>query len=256
MGQAKNFGDPFTFGVKPIRRDTDYREPHVLARSVLRSCSDATKSPPGHNDCVDLSVPDLLFPPFRPHWRHWNLLWKNLWVQRSLLLSPIVKMEEHTVDTLASLVAPLPNDSPESQPVTREHVLDKYVTSTFTSASAAATFFDDIEKDMAANMEAVNPEAFTTPPGGSDSNTSSADILVITQDDETPDSTAPELSSETAGLLHDTFGSLRDSDGDPCVINYIIDHHHFDKSLLQLELHWSNGTKTWAPFSIVKKDEP
>ena len=81
------------------------------------------------------------------------------------------------------------------------------------------------------------------------------DILVITQDNDLPDSTVPDLSPEAADLLNDSFGSLPDSDRDPCVIDDIIDHR-FDKSLLQLELRWSNGTTTWALFSIVKKDKP
>lgn len=96
------------------------------------------------------------------------------------------------------------------------------------------TCFDDIEKDVPAYMEAVPPNAFTaTNPTRSDSNAPLGDIPVITQDDALPKLMAPDLSPDAADLLHDTLGSLRNSDSNTCAIDEVIDQR-FDKGLLQL----------------------
>jgi hypothetical protein len=236
LGRAKNVGDPFTFWVKPVRQDTDVREPRVLSRSVVRECVDVNEGPLDKNDCVDLPVADLLFPsvpsPLEP-------------------LETI--MEEPDEDEDANEIGINESDAYRLVDAAESKaVADMILPETVELEDCVDGLADDpiTPEDVFFDSE----EMFPTAGGDNDSQ-----LPVVSQDDFADDALQfddPVDTSEAANVVNNTFGYLRDADGSPCDFVEILSHRGDSVSSLELEVRWTNGTNTWASFADVKEDQP
>jgi hypothetical protein len=86
-----------------------------------------------------------------------------------------------------------------------------------------------------------------------------ADIPAVTQDDPDDDVDSGESFDDAAAVsdtINTTFGYLNEMDGSPCDFVDILSHRDNTIPLLELELLWSNGQQTFAPFALMKKNQP
>lgn len=82
------------------------------------------------------------------------------------------------------------------------------------------------------------------------------DLPDNSNDDDVPFFESPEDRTAAAAVINDTFSYLRESDGSPCEFVEILSHRGNNVKTLEVKLKWSNGQISWAPFGLVKKDQP
>ena len=63
-------------------------------------------------------------------------------------------------------------------------------------------------------------------------------------------------SPKPSSYFIDCISSLHDKNGSICDIKQILSHRFDSKHRLKLEIEWTNGNSTYAPFLKVRKDEP
>jgi hypothetical protein len=149
---------------------------------------------------------------------------------------PVADIMFPSIPVLATALDVIPEDSEETIPLSA------------TNTSEATIFEQDLENIVS---PPVLLERDMGPVG--------ADIPAVTQDDPDNDVDSGESFDDAAAVsdtINTTFGYLREMDGSPRDFVDILSHQGNTSLLLELELLWSNGQQTFAPFALVKKDQP
>jgi hypothetical protein len=210
LGRAKNIGDPFTFWVKPVRQNTDIREPPVVARSVVRECVDEEEAPPDANDCVDLPVADLILPsgptPLEP-------------------LDPVMESEETSEEEVTQLESPTDDIEAETQvDAAAERLLINQI-------FPESVELEDCTEGVASVVRPLDDcydseELFPGQSTGCPPNRHSPPV--VSQDDDDAAQPLhfddPADESAAAEVINNTFCHLRDADGSPCDFVDILSH--------------------------------
>jgi hypothetical protein len=228
LGRAKNVGNPFTFYIKPVHQDN-------VPRSVVRDCTDVNAAPPDTNNCVDLPVADLLFPsipsPTEP--------------LETIMEEP--DEDDQDEDTVDVKQVSSPNEASDERVVANMIIpetveLDDCVEGMADVTLPMDSIFDDSEE--------LFPNA-----GGREDDTPP----VVTQDDTDDDALQhddPGDASVAADIVNDTYSYLHNADGNPSDFVEILGHRGDSVSLLELELRWTSGDRTWAAIALVQQDQP